>query len=409
MRNLNNVKKIRMLIMDVDGVLTDGKIMMDDLGREYKTFHVKDGEGIKQARRDGIIVVFFSGRTSKTVAKRAEELGVKEVYQGIKDKVKVYEKLKEKYGLRDEQIAYIGDDLNDLQVFERAGFPIAVGDSIRELKERAVFVTKNNGGNGAVREAIEHILKMSKRLKTVAIIPARYGSTRLKGKPLVTIAGKPMIQHVYEQVKKAELVDEVVIATDSKEIYDVAFKFGAKVKMTSNKHETGTDRIGEVTKEIHDYDIVLNIQGDEPMVRPEMVNQLVFPFLNDPTVVMTTLVSRIKKIEDYQNPNIVKAVLDKNGNALYFSRSPIPYISKGKIKEKKIYKHIGMYGYRKDFLLKFIKMERSTLEKYESLEQLRVLENGYNIKAIETKYDTISVDTPEDLIKVRAVMEAGSG
>jgi 3-deoxy-manno-octulosonate cytidylyltransferase (CMP-KDO synthetase) len=204
-------------------------------------------------------------------------------------------------------------------------------------------------------------------------------------------------------------VDKVIIATDSKEIYDCASRFGATVKMTSDKHETGTDRIGEVVKEIRDCDIVLNIQGDEPMVRQEMVNQLVSPLLSDPTVVMTTLVNRIKTIEDYQNTNIAKTVLDNSGNAIYFSRSPIPHISESEIEGKKVYKHIGMYGYKKDFLLKFIEMKRSILEKYESLEQLRVLENGHDIKAVETQYETINVDTYEALNKVRTIMEAGSG
>lgn len=404
---------IKMLILDVDGVLTDGKVMLNKDGEEYKFFNVKDGEGISIARKAGITVVFLSGRASKAVEKRAGKLGVTEVYQGVKDKIAVYEKLMKKYRLQKDNIAYVGDDLNDIPLAEKVGFPVAVNNAAEELKKVAAYVTSHNGGDGAVREAIELILKKSgrwervlekrgttKKLKIVAVIPARYGSTRLEGKPLIVIANKPLVQHVYERVKKARVVDEVIVATDDERIYSFVLKFGGVAEMTSHRHETGSDRIAEVAKKL-DCDIVVNVQGDEPMINPEMIEQLVAPFFEDPCVVMSTLKTKIKDKEELENPNVVKVITDREGNAIYFSRSPLPYAKDA----GKAYKHIGLYAYRKDFLLRLSKMKRTPLEKLESLEQLRVLENGYKIRVVETRHETIGVDTLEDLERVKAMLE----
>ena len=229
-------------------------------------------------------------------------------------------------------------------------------------------------------------------MKVIGVIPARIDSTRFPAKVLADLWGKPIIQHVYERARKAKRLDEVLIATDDEKIFATAKKFGAEVVMTSKKHLTGTDRVSEAVKK-NNAEIVINIQADVPLISPLMIDRVAEVLLDDSTLVMATLMKKIEKKEEFYNPNVVKVVIDKQGFALYFSRSPIPYLKDNFVS----YKHIGVYGYRKDFLLTFVQLPRSPLEKIENLEQLRVLENGYKIKMIETDYELIEVDTKEDL------------
>ena len=229
-------------------------------------------------------------------------------------------------------------------------------------------------------------------MKVIGVIPARLDSTRFPAKVLADLWGKPIIQHVYERARKAKRLDEVLIATDDEKIFDTAKKFGAEVVITSKKHLTGTDRVSEAVKKIN-AEIVINIQADVPLISPLMIDRVVKVLSDNSTLVMATLMKKIEKKEEFYNPNVVKVVIDKQGFALYFSRSPIPYLKDNFVS----YKHIGVYGYRKDFLLTFVQLPRSPLEKIENLEQLRVLENGYKIKMIETDYELIEVDTKEDL------------
>lgn len=245
----------------------------------------------------------------------------------------------------------------------------------------------------------------------VAIIPARYASTRLKGKPLLNIDGKPMIQWVYERAKKAKLTNDVIAATDDKRVFDAVRYFGGKAVMTSPEHRTGTDRIAEAADGLN-VDIIINVQGDEPLIEPEMIDAAIRPLTNDSEIVAATLKTKIKDEKELSNPNVVKVVTDKNDFALYFSRLPIPYVRNSEqwpvISDQKNnihFKHIGLYVYRKDFLLKFARMKPTPLEEAEKLEQLRVLENGYKIKVVETKHDSIGVDTEEDLEKVRKIVK----
>ena len=235
-------------------------------------------------------------------------------------------------------------------------------------------------------------------MKFLGIIPARYKSTRLEGKPLKDIGGYPMIRWVYERAKLSDL-DEVVVATDNEEIKNAIENFGGKVVLTRENHPNGTSRIAEVCENFENYDIIINIQGDEPLIEPEMINQLIDTFKKDSDLVMSTLKEKIEDIEMIENPNVVKVVTDKNQMALYFSRSPIPYPRE--ICEENYFKHVGIYGYKREFVIKYAKMDSTPLEQSESLEQLRVLENGYKIKVVETSYKVIGVDTPEDLKKVR--------
>ncbi len=244
-------------------------------------------------------------------------------------------------------------------------------------------------------------------MKTIAIIPARYSSSRFPGKPLALISGKPMIQWVYENVREAEAIDAVYVATDNMCIFNCVASFGGRALMTAESHTCGTDRLAECVEKIKmkDDDIVLNIQGDEPLIRPEMIFDLVSLF-DDSSVYMGTLKKKIQEEEEITNPNVVKVVTDINDDAVYFSRFAIPYERDGK--ERTHYKHIGVYGYKTWFLMKYSRMPKTELELSESLEQLRVLENGYKIRVKETIWQTIGVDTPEQIARVEKELEKGS-
>ena len=231
-------------------------------------------------------------------------------------------------------------------------------------------------------------------MQVLGVIPARYGSTRFEGKLLKLFEGKTVIEHVYQRAKKASLLDDLLVATDDKRIFETVESFGGKVVMTAADHVSGTDRIIEAIGDLNTR-LVINIQGDEPLLVPEMVDQVARLLLEDKNLEVSTLVKVCTDPDIYNDPNVVKAVLDKQGYAIYFSRHPIPH--GGKI----FYKHIGIYGYTKELLLKFKDLPVSDLEKAERLEQLRILENGYRIKVSVTEYETIGVDTPEDLEKIK--------
>ncbi|MEI6856202.1 3-deoxy-manno-octulosonate cytidylyltransferase [Psychrilyobacter sp.] len=239
-------------------------------------------------------------------------------------------------------------------------------------------------------------------MKFLGVIPARYASTRLEGKPLADIGGHSMIEWVYKRTLLSDL-DMVVVATDDQLVYDKVRSFGGEVVMTSKDHPNGTSRIAEVAELYSDFDVIINVQGDEPLIEKEMINALIAPFLKDPDLSMATLKHRMDGIEEVENPNNVKVVTTKDDYAIYFSRSPIPYPRE--LDMKNYFKHIGIYGYRRDFVIKYSQMAPTPLEISESLEQLRVLENGYRIKVLETPYKIVGVDTKEDLEKVRKIVK----
>lgn len=234
--------------------------------------------------------------------------------------------------------------------------------------------------------------------KVYCIIPARYHSTRLPGKPLADIAGKPMIQRVYEQAIKAKKVDRVIVATDHKDIFSVVEDFGGEVVMTSPNHATGTDRLAEVAVRFPEADIIINIQGDEPEIDPEVIDQLVVPLTSSEELSMATIITPMSK-DEMEQPGCVKVVVDQKGRALYFSRSLIPYL-RTESRILPVYKHIGVYGYQREFLLQFSQLVPTPLEQMESLEQLRALEYGYQIQTIQVAHSAIGVDTPEDLAAI---------
>ena len=239
-------------------------------------------------------------------------------------------------------------------------------------------------------------------MKIITVIPARYQSQRFKGKPLALIAGKPMIQHVFQKAKSCPEVDEIYVATDDKRIYECVHGFGGTAIMTNENHQSGTDRIAEAIESINlaDQDIVVNIQGDQPIFHPSMLSDLIQALIKNPTIPMSTLMHKIRDDKELHDTNKVKVVVDINGCALYFSRSPIPFYRDEKSNKTFHYKHLGMYAYRKEFLLAFTKLSYGLLEHAEKLEQLRVLEHGFKIKVVETIFNSIEVDTPEDIKRV---------
>ena len=237
-------------------------------------------------------------------------------------------------------------------------------------------------------------------MKIACVIPARYASTRLPGKPLADIAGKPMIQRVYEQVSKAKNPALVIVATDDQRVFDKVESFGGTALMTQPNHPTGTDRLAEVASHHQDIDVIINVQGDEPLIDADVIDQLAELFLEDADLQMATVASPLLE-EEYDEPSAVKVICNKRGDAMSFSRSLIPYPRHAFINPPM--KHVGIYAYRRQFLLDYAKMDPTPAEETESLEQLRALENGYAIRVIKTDKRFVGVDTPEDLERVNAI------
>ncbi len=237
-------------------------------------------------------------------------------------------------------------------------------------------------------------------MKVLGIIPSRYNSSRFPGKPLIDLKGKSMIQRVYEQAKKCDAFETIVVATDDQRIFDCVKMFGGEVVMTKQEHESGTARCGEVLERYEDYDIIVNIQGDEPLIQPEQLEPLINLF-EDTSVEIGTLVKPMQQESDIRNPNRIKVVLDHKKNGIYFSRSPIPHIANTThtnwLEKTTFYKHIGIYAWRRDVLKTLLELPISELEKLESLEQLRWIYYGYQIRTVETTIETPNIDVPEDV------------
>lgn len=272
-------------------------------------------------------------------------------------------------------------------------------------------------------------------MSVLVVIPARYGSTRFPGKPLAVLHGKPMIQHVYEQAAKAARADAVVIATDDARIADAVERFEGVAVMTNPAARSGTERVAEAARG-RDAQVIINVQGDEPLIHAEMVDQLAEYLERHRAIPMASLMTTLRRDQDADNPNVVKVVVDRDGFALYFSRSPIPFVRSQatgyrlqatgqklqapssrheqslaacSLQPAAYFKHLGIYGYQRHFLLEFPHLEPTPLEQAEQLEQLRALEHGYRIKLLETAHDTVGVDTPEDLRRVETILEKAVG
>ena len=241
--------------------------------------------------------------------------------------------------------------------------------------------------------------------KVVIVIPARYGSTRLAGKPLISLAGKPMIQRVYERAKLAEKADRVIVATDDERVVKAVEEFGGEARMTRTDHRTGTDRVAEVAAHVAG-DVFVNVQGDEPLLDPAAVDTAVNALREQPAAAISTVATPIKTPADIMDPNVVKAVLDFENYALYFSRAPIPWVRDAarKIQVRHL-KHLGLYVFQRDALLEYPTLPQGELERVEQLEQLRWLENGWRIRVAEVEHDAVSVDVPEDVARVEKLLQ----
>ena len=241
--------------------------------------------------------------------------------------------------------------------------------------------------------------------KVVVVIPARYGSTRLPGKPLVMLAGKPMIQRVYERAKLAKRADQVIVATDDERIVKAVEEFGGEARLTRPDHRTGTERVAEVAAHV-EGDVIVNVQGDEPLLDPAAVDTAVTSLLEEPQASIATVATPIQKPGDIMDPNVVKTVLDFEGNALYFSRAPIPWVrdSGSKVLARHL-KHLGLYVFQRDMLLEYPTLPPGELERIEQLEQLRWMENGWKIRVAEVEHDAVSVDVPEDVARVEKLLQ----
>jgi 3-deoxy-manno-octulosonate cytidylyltransferase (CMP-KDO synthetase) len=238
--------------------------------------------------------------------------------------------------------------------------------------------------------------------KFLGVIPARFSSTRFPGKVLAPLAGKPVLQHVYERASQARYLSSTIIATDDPRIFDAARAFGARVRMTRADHISGTDRVAEIAS-AENAEVIVNIQGDEPLIDPDAIDAAILPIAHDPDILMATLKKKIADPSEITNPNVVKVVTDHAGDAIYFSRCPIPFDRDGV--GGVCYKHIGLYIYQRDFLLNYSALRIGPLEQAERLEQLRALENGYKIRVSETDYESLGVDTPEDLERVAKLFD----
>ena len=241
--------------------------------------------------------------------------------------------------------------------------------------------------------------------QVVVVIPSRYAATRLPGKPLVNLAGKPMVQRVYEQAKLAQTVHRVLVATDDQRIVDAVLAFGGEVRMTRSDHRTGTERIAEVAAH-EPGDVFVNVQGDEPLIDPVAIDTAVAALLEDPPAQIATVATPIRHVPDIMDPNVVKTVLDFDSNALYFSRAPVPWVRDTQQKvHVKYWKHLGLYVFQRDALLEYPTLPQGELEKIEQLEQLRWLENGWKIRVAEVEHDAVSVDVPEDVTRVEKLLQ----
>jgi 3-deoxy-manno-octulosonate cytidylyltransferase (CMP-KDO synthetase) len=241
--------------------------------------------------------------------------------------------------------------------------------------------------------------------KVIVVIPARYGSTRLAGKPLISLAGKPMIQRVYERAKMAQRAERVIVATDDERILRAVEEFGGEARMTRTEHRTGTERIAEVAAR-EEGDVFVNVQGDEPLLDPGTIDVAVDALMEEPQASISTVATAIKTPGDIMDPNVVKTVLDFDGNALYFSRAPIPWVrdTASKIQVRHL-KHLGLYVFQREALLEYATLPQGELERIEQLEQLRWMENGWKIRVAEVEHDAVSVDVPEDVARVEKLLQ----
>lgn len=407
------MRDVQLLLLDVDGVLTDGRLTMLPGGIESKTFHVQDGLGICRAIEQGVHVGIISGRKSAAVTRRANELGIQTVVQGCDDKAPVVLGIARYLGTDLEQVAYIGDDLNDLEAMRLVGIPVAVSNAAAAVQKVAVLTTERRGGSGAVREAIDWLLDEPTAPSFSVAIPARLQSTRLPRKVLADIGGRPMLEHVYKAAAGTRNALDVAILTDSAEVQAAAESWGAKVILTPADCASGTERIASVIDQLRG-DLIVNIQADQPFLTSQIIDDLVYrsiSFWENGDVF--TPVFELKTTEELLDEGIVKVVRDGKGKATYFSRASVPFYRDQPvdrwIEHTTYWGHQGIYLFRREVLERFFDLDPSTLESVEKLEQLRFMENGLTIQTLEMDAPSLSIDLPEHLETARYQMANEDG
>lgn len=421
---LQKLRRVRLVALDVDGVLTDGRLHFDADGESFKSFHVHDGMGIKLLMEAGIEVAVVSARQSEPLARRVRELAIRHFLPHTRDKLGALRTLVDALGLDLEQVCFVGDDLLDLPAMAQVGFAASVADAHPSARSAAHFVASKKGGRGAVRQIADRILEA--RADTAAadrpeprfgvVIPARFGSSRLPGKPLLDLAGKPMVLHVVENARRAG-AEFVIVATDDERIRSAVAGAGQDVVMTKPDHASGTDRLAEVARILDmDHDaIVVNMQGDEPLLEGDLVRSVARALEACPSAGMATAASPIQDASMLLDPNVVKVTTDREGMALGFSRAPIPWVRDlfrpGEVSptlpsDFVFLRHIGLYAYRVGALIRLAAQGPVALERAESLEQLRAQWLGIRIHVTVTdRAPARGVDTLADLDEVRAILE----
>ncbi len=425
-QNNDPLASIRLVVLDVDGVLTDGRLYYGPDGEALKAFHVRDGLGITNLKSQGIEIAIISGRSSAPLLTRLNELKIKSVVLGCKDKHAALAQLQAKLNIEPNQTLVMGDDLIDVPMQELSGLFVAPADAAIKVIAIADWVTARRGGEGAVREVTDAIIaSQSTPAGFRIVIPARWDSTRLIGKPLRDLAGRPMIAHVIDRARASGALD-ICVATDDQRIATAVTALGCDVAMTSPNHCSGTDRIAEVANQRgwdHD-DIVVNLQGDEPAMPSEMIATVAANLQCHRWAAIATLATPIVNATALFDPNIVKVTRADNGRALLFSRAPIPWvrnafaqISRRAIAPKEdsktlppdipFLRHLGLYAYRVGVITELAQTPPSAIEQAESLEQLRALSRDLDIHvSIEENAPPDGVDTEADLARMDAYLRS---
>ncbi len=432
-------ERVKLVVLDVDGVLTDGRLEYTHEGGEApKRFHVHDGLGIRLLHESGIEVAIVTARGSKPLERRVNELKIRHFRTACRDKLAVIQGLALELGLDLDQVCFASDDMLDLPALRAVGLAASVADAHPAAREAAHWVSDHDGGDGAVRqladfivdaqEGLEHAQDRLHRaeqsqerdralddLRFAVVIPARYGSSRFPGKPLVDLAGKPMIVHVLQNAQQSG-AEHVVVATEDQRIVDVVEAAGGEAMLTSEHHPSGTDRLAEVAErmDLGRDTVVVNLQGDEPLLQPGLIAQVARALVQRPMAGIATVATPIREIDEIFDPATVKVVVDRSGLAVTFSRAPVPWVRdlfQGPEPPTSLpdwptfLRHVGLYAYRVSTLQRITAQAPVPLEQAESLEQLRAMWLGIPIQvAVVDEAPAHSVDTPDDVAVTESML-----
>ena len=394
---MNNLK---LICFDFDGVFTDGTINFDNLGKVFKSYNVKDGKAISLLRKKYEIGVISSFKSNSSTLSILDHLNIKRRSLGCKDKLGQLESWCEELNITHSNVAFMGDDLNDVQVMKKVGLSVCPNDAVQECKNVCDIILKSFGGKGAIRELCDILLE--KENKILCCIPARYKSTRLPGKPLLKIDGKTIINHVYEKAMKTQ-VDKVVVLTDDQRIYDEVVSFGGECFIVVEECLNGSERIAKYLNKIDhsEYDVILNLQGDEPFINVHDVDKTIENYYEktrvDKKTVCSTMCFKTHHKEEILSKSRGKAITDLENNIIYCSRNVIPSNKKEHVVDGHLYNiHVGVFVFRKEYLLENYIKGNTPFQLVEDIEWLKIIEQGYKINTIFVEDCERGVDTIDD-------------